>query len=277
MKLDKQTTEELKDNGSLLEGEESEAFKLASEEKPEDDSDWNPEFDEDGNLIETDEEDSETEEPYKDDFTPEDEAEEQPLKEKKSLPPAERKIVEMKKELALKEKRIRELEATRQQEETEKQKEDITKSFVEKGYDEKTAKTMTETELRLKQLEESQTELLFLKNNDALLQKYPAAKGNILSIIKNSKATGMTPEQICRGLYGGSPIPEHEQRATRAATGETDDAEEVKDVSNDSRTSILNTGISMTKEERNFIRNLEKTFNTTLKKEEIQRALKNRK
>jgi len=263
---------EKKKDDNILEGEESEAFKLESEKESSSDLDWEPKFDEDGNLIE-DDDSKDSDEPYKDDFTPEDEPEEQPIKEKKALPPAESKIINLKKELAAKEKRIKELEEAKQQEETEQQKADIVKGFVAKGYDEKSAKAMTETELRLKQLEESQTELLFLKNNTELLKKYPSAKDNVLDIVKKSKLTGMTAEQICRGLYGGSAIPEHEKRATKAVSGEIETIDDVEDISNDSRTIQSDSETTMTTSERNYIRLMESRFGK-MTKEEIKRALK---
>ncbi len=206
-----------------------------------------PKFDSEGNLLESadDEPEEETDvddepelevedddEPdadeaeydYEDEEPePEDEDEEEPVKArgKKKLSPAEIKVINLKKE----NKRLLEQQRKAEEElaakEAQKERENLKNKYIEDGYDEDTAENMSKTELRLKQIEEKADLFEFKEQNQSVFSKYPEAARDIRSIMRNSKVTGMTAEQICRGMYGSPSMSRNEESAMLSAKGES--------------------------------------------------------
>lgn len=101
-----------------------------------------------------------------------------------------------------------------------KERESIKQKLLDQNYDPDVAEKMAADEIRMRSLEEKQAILDFRDSNESLFAKYPQARSEATSIMRNSNATGMTPEQICRGLYGSpKPANDLEQRAIDAVRG----------------------------------------------------------
>lgn len=189
-----------------------------------DDDDENDDFDdsdddfsskiEDDDLDDLDDDAEDTEDEPEPDDKPE------PKHQKKSskkLTPAEIKLINLKKELAKVTKRNSELEKLQQQKELDKERVSIKEKYQEKGYDEDTADVYAQNEIRMKQLEERQQIFDFREENEDVFRIYPQAKADAATIMRNSKLTGMSAEQICKGLYG--EVSERETRAINAVKG----------------------------------------------------------
>ena len=191
------------------------------------------EFDEEGNLIGLDDNEPVEDKPVVDDadkqaqptqVVPEVKPEVQQSdkdKANKSPSPADIKVINLKKENKALQQQLAEALKVRQAQELEQEKERLRSSYVEQGYDADTAKTMSANEIRLRQLEDQLQLANFREENSDILALYPEAKANISSIMKNSKLTGMTVEQICKGLYGTPTVPDYENRALMAAKGQS--------------------------------------------------------
>lgn len=130
----------------------------------------------------------------------------------------EMKIIAQKKEIKKLQKERDELRKKEQQKVLAKEKEQLKQKFISEDYDEDVAEKMANDELRIRQLEERQALLDFRDENETLFDKYPQAKVNAMKIMQSITATGMTAEQICRGLYGApKPANDMEQRALDSA------------------------------------------------------------
>lgn len=173
------------------------------------------EGDDSDELEDTEEEDADEEET--------DDIEEEPVKSKKEggkLSKAEIRLIELKKQNKQLQKDKQELEARVAEKAKASEKEALKQKFISEDYDEDVAEKMANDELRIRQLEERQAVLDFRDANDDLFAKYPQAKAQAQTIMQNIRATGMTAEQICRGLYGAPKAAnEIEQRAIDSAKG----------------------------------------------------------
>lgn len=133
---------------------------------------------------------------------------------------AEIKVINLRKENQRLLREKQELES-RLAEKSQKQEKDTLKAaLVEKGYDEETAERRADEELRIRRIEERQAILDFREENEEVFAKYPQAKQEAKRILQSVTATGMTALQVCRGLYGESARPAHEERAIQAARGD---------------------------------------------------------
>lgn len=96
----------------------------------------------------------------------------------------------------------------------------ITQSLKDKNFEDDAAIEMA-TDRRSVEKLVARTEVLeFLIANRRVLDKYPEAVEDVATIAQRVKATGMTVEQICLGMYGGIE-PETVTRQRAAALGTT--------------------------------------------------------
>lgn len=139
-------------------------------------------------------------------------------KAKRKLTKAEKVIIDLKRqnrEL----KRQQAKEKDKQEQEAERKK--IYDKLVDDGMEESVAKVYADNELRVKQLERKQALLDFREYNADILARYPQSRDDIEIIMRNTKVTGMSVEQVLRGLYGASePYNDTEARALKAARGQ---------------------------------------------------------
>ena len=194
--------------------------------------DIDTEFDEDGNLIDNTDEGAETvtEDAQGTEETTEDiDTTETTAETGKKLSPAELKIIALKKEKQALEQQLKEKKETETKAQADADRETILNRFIEQGWEPDTAKVMTETELRIKSLEMKEAIMDFREANTEVFTAYPQAKADIATIMKKARLTGMTAEQICRGLYA-TTIPDNEKRALDAINGKS--TREVKDTTN---------------------------------------------
>lgn len=243
-------------------------------EKELDDLNEEPEEESDEDKSDTEEE-SETEETEEDDKQEEEPevVETKPYKSKK-LSPSEIKVINLKKENARLAKERQELLKQVEEKQTKAKKQSIVDEYIEKGYDEDTANLYAEQNIKLEQIEEKQEILDFREEHAELFNTYPEAKQDIKSIIKNSKATGMTPEQICRGLYGDEK--DSEVRARNSVMGKP-----TRNITEDKATRAMSSGhnkktIQLSSKEIKMKRILEKKFNggQQISNEEFKRLIR---
>lgn len=182
--------------------------------------------DDDGLEVDAlDEDDAEEELEYAEDVDEDesDDIEEEPVKSKKEggkLTKAEIRLIALKKENKQLLKEKQELEGRIKEKSLASEKETLKQKFIAEDYDEDVAEKMANDELRIRQLEERQALLDFRDENDSLFVKYPQAKADAKTIMHNMKATGMTAEQLCRGMYGTPKAAnELERRASDGAKG----------------------------------------------------------
>ncbi len=207
-----------------------------------------------------DEEDDDEEE------SDEEEEEEQPKpksKKKRTLSPADIKVIEMKKQQKRLLQKNKELEAKVNQKTQQQEEEDAVSKYIAQGESEEDARKLAATDLRFKSLEQRQERLDFREANEDVFAKYPNAKREVDRIMKAAKASGMTAEQVCRGLYGGSNIPDRDIRARASANGEysRDVNPNAGRLSNAQRTAQAVESMGLTAEERRHKTRLERIFN----------------
>lgn len=94
---------------------------------------------------------------------------------------------------------------------------DIKNEYIDKGIDEDTAERMAKQDMLFKKQEERLELLEFKEDNIDVIRKYPDAKKDLSRIMQNAKVTGMTVEQVCRGLYG-EEVSERERRVLNSVT-----------------------------------------------------------
>ena len=192
------------------------------EEMAEDDADEEDDGLEVDALDEDDAEDDEQDDTDTDELDAEEE-EPEPVKSKKEggkLTKAEIRLIALKKENKQLIKEKQELEGRIQEKSLATEKETIKQKLIAEDYDEDVAEKMANDELRIRQLEERQALLDFRDENDSLFVKYPQAKTDAKTIMRNMQATGMTAEQLCRGMYGTAKAAnELERRASEGAKG----------------------------------------------------------
>lgn len=214
---------------------------IVNQPKPEVDLD----LDTDEDVLEQldDEEVDDNEEEPDDAVEPEDdsEPEEQPkAKDKKVLSPAERAIVEAKREAKKLKQEKEELERKLAEREADKTEEDALYTKYLDEYDEKEARRRARDDMKQSSLERQIEVLTFERKNRKVLSQYPDADADLEKIMKASQTSGMTVEQVCRGLYGNVRT-EKELRALKALTDDSDDSEVNDSVSRAMRSAKPNT------------------------------------
>lgn len=177
------------------------------------------------------------EEPEEEDSEPE----EQPkAKDKPALSKEQKRIIELKREAKRLQQEKEELErqlAERQEAKTEE--ESLYNKYLEE-YDEKEARRRARNDMKQSNLERQVEALMFEKKNRKVLSQYPEADADLEKIMKASQTSGMTVEQVCRGLYGNVRT-EKELRALSALTDDSDDSEVNDSVSRAMRSAKPNT------------------------------------
>jgi hypothetical protein len=196
-----------------------------SEPEDEDEEDVGAETDEgdeesDEDVDTDDTEESETEEA-------EDESSEKPqpkVKETRKLSPeqakAEAKLVSLKKQLDARDNELRELRKERETASTKARELALSEQFGSEGYDKDTAQHMARTAIGQESLALKATMLEFRLDHAELLREYPDASRDIPAILERMEKSGMTADQVVRGIYGGTE-PERDKRARLAASGQT--------------------------------------------------------
>ena len=244
-----------------------------------DDDEDDDAVEEDDEQIESDTEVEETVETEEED-TVEDAKESKPKVEskKRGLSPAEIKLINLKKELAQAQKELIEKEKQLQVKANEQEKENLREELVKKGYDPEYAESFAESKIEIKQLKEKAAIADFKDENEDVFSKYPQARVNAATIMRNVQLTGMTAEQICIGLYGEKKVSDMETRAIKAAQGIS--TKEVKQETGSgyipsATTKTAGKGLSRTEqlEKREF----ERVFNQgkPLTEEEYRKSFKN--
>jgi len=255
--------DEPEESPDILDGEEEDVnFPLDFDDEGavfSDDEEDEEEPDED--QEEDEEEDSEEEEI--DESAQEEEQEEKPVVKTKQKSPAESKIVNLKKENQRLAKEKADLQKQLQDKQSASKLETLKTSYVEQGYDAETAAKYAKDDLRISQIEARQAALDFREQNEEVFARYPLAKANAQDIMQKATASGMTAEQICRGLYGKPELPAHEQRAREAAKGNsTRTVKDTPDTASASRNSgSLNRNDVLSPAEVKEKRALERMFN----------------
>lgn len=122
-----------------------------------------------------------------------------------------RKIIDLKSENKSLRKELEALKA-------ESRKAELIQKHSEK-YDDETAIEMAEREVREEQRDKRLEYLEFVALNSTELNRYPQARADADHIFEIVKSTGMTVDQVCRGLYGELE-PLDVRRAKAAARGE---------------------------------------------------------
>lgn len=263
---------------SIVEEIEDTAFADDMDVNDTEDFDDGIEIDDEGNFIVEDDEpedDEEAEEPAESDEeddtdVEEDEAEPaKPAKAKKKLSPAEIKLINLKKE-------NQELKRKMREKQEKKEAEALVSKYVDQGYDEDTAKRYASQDVETNKLKQEVELLRFERENAKVFEKYPEAADQAQEIMEKSKLSGLTVEQICRALFTRD-MPEYEERALRAARGES--VRDVKEPQSTGRQYTESVRESLTREDRAYIRAIEKAINhgKPLSKEEVEIALKRRK
>lgn len=138
--------------------------------------------------------------------------------------------------------------------------EELQKKYVSAGYDEEEAKVKAKEEVRQNRLEERLEQLEFKDTNYTVFQKYPKAVAEMSKVMRAVKASGMTVEQVCRGLYG-APVPEAERRAKAAVTGELGGNTPSDNVANATRSSKPVPKTTLSDKEIRAKREIEKMYN----------------
>lgn len=138
----------------------------------------------------------------------------------------------------------------------------LAKKYVEDGYDEKEAKSKAKADTRQDTIEKQLEMLMFEKKNRRTLEMYPDYDMDLDRIMLAVKTSGMTTEQVCRGLYGDSKEIERERRMVKAITSTgSDDSRQNTSVAKAMRTAEQPKKSSLTQDQLRAKRILEKTVN----------------
>ncbi len=89
---------------------------------------------------------------------------------------------------------------------------------MEKNFDDDAAQVLAQSKASLEALTAEVELLKFERTNRAVLEQYADAEKDIALIAARVKATGMTVEQICHGMYDALE-PEEVRRQKASATG----------------------------------------------------------
>ena len=215
-----------------------------------------PDLDED---LDTDEDvleqldDDEIDEPEESDEPEEEQEDSEPeeqSKPKTALSKEQKRIIELKRE----NKRIQQEkeEAERQlaeRQETKTEEDSLYNKYLDE-YDEKEARRRARGDMKQSNLEKQIEALTFERKNRKVLSQYPQSDADLDKIMNASQTSGMTVEQVCRGLYGIART-EKESRALSALTDDSDDSEVNDSVSRGMRSAKQNTKkASLTQEQQ---------------------------
>jgi hypothetical protein len=137
---------------------------------------------------------------------------------------------------------------------------ELAKKYLDDGYDEKEAKAKAKSDVKQSTIEQQLEMLMFEKRNRRVLEQYPESDNDLERIMVASKASGMTVEQVCRGLYGDTQDIESERRAVKGIIG-TDDAKQNASVAKSMRSAIPPKKSSLTQDQLRAKRLLEKSVN----------------
>lgn len=137
---------------------------------------------------------------------------------------------------------------------------ELQKKYISAGYDEDEAKVRAKSEIEQTRLKEDMEQLKFQISNQELFRKYPKAQAELTKVMKAVQASGMTAEQVCRGLYGVQ-TPVQEQRAKDAVLGKLDNTDTDNGVATATRTASPKQKISLTESQIRMKQQLEKTYN----------------
>lgn len=243
------------DDGNLvLTDEEKECIEGEQSEGEQEDVD----NDDDGDNTDAEQEDS-SQEPDEDvaKKKPQDTVKPTPDKSNKSISKEQLKIINQKKELQKVLAEKRELEERLSKIDGEQKKSELIKKYVDEGIDEDVAKKYAEQELRNSQIEEKLEIIDFKETNYELLEKYPQARQDVKTIIRNSKLTGMTPEQICRAMYADTQS--YEQRLRKEMVSGT--PKQPQSIESVARGAVKKESATLSASDRAIKQRLEKMFN----------------
>lgn len=190
------------------------------------------------------------------------------------------KIVALKRENKRLAEQNRQLAAEKQKQDDAKNRETLIAQYKEKGYDDDVAARNADSDVRMGRLETRLELQDFREENYEVLRQYPDAKADLQVIMQRVKATGMTAEEICRGMYG-QPEPAADSRARAAAKGQSTRSVEQDDtVSSAMRGSARQESISLSLEQqaqKRFLENVtgrkysDKEFMSVSKKHNLRR------
>jgi hypothetical protein len=152
------------------------------------------------------------------------------------------KLINLKKENQALATKLKQKESADNAIRLEQEQEALKAKFIEEGYDSDTAKNMSATEVRMKQLEEKTAKYDFMEENEDVFKRFPQAKADVIKIMNNSKLTGMTAEQICKGLYNDE-TPAYEKKNLKAVKGESE-PKDTKPNLNSARQTTSNDGLT---------------------------------
>jgi sulfur relay (sulfurtransferase) DsrC/TusE family protein len=167
----------------------------------------------------------------------------------------------MKKDLQRVQQEKRELEERISKIDSEKRKSEIVKKYVMDGVDEEVAEKYAAQEIRNDMIEEKLEIIDFRESNYDLLQKYPQARQDVKTIIKNAKLTGMTAEQICKGMYADAETPSYQQRIRQQMTDKTSDSTNQTSTEAAARASIPKQSGVTSASDRQMKARIERMFN----------------
>jgi hypothetical protein len=218
-------------------------------------------------LDEQDDDDSEDEELAEIlDDGEDDSQESEPLKadEQKAKPSTkqDRKIQALKNQaLKLQGEKV-ELERKLAEKKEVEKKVELVKKYVDKGLDESDAEERAERDIEQDTIKKQLAVLMFEKQNRRFLEKYPQADSDIDRIMSAVKNSGMTVEQVCRGLYG-TEVPESEKRAIAALTDTGTQPEQKGTIANAMKSATTPQRSKLTQQQLDLKRYLEKKYKLT--------------
>jgi hypothetical protein len=137
----------------------------------------------------------------------------------------------------------------------------LAQKYVDDGYDEKEAKTKAKADVRQDTIESQLELLMFEKKNRRVLAEYPDSDDDLDRIMTAVRASGMTVEQVCRGLYGDSRDRDREQRAVKGVLGTDNATAQDASVAKSMRSAIPPKKSSLTQDQLRAKRLMEKNFN----------------
>ena len=177
-------------------------------------------------------------------------------KQSKPLSKEESKIVALKRQNQKLLEDYRALHDKLEEVENIKKQSQLKSQYVDQGMDEEQAEKQASKDVLLDK-QNARLELLEFKyDNDDVLRNYPESKKDLARIMTNVKATGMTVEQVCRGLYGlGEPT--RETRAKKAATGEIEEDMSTPSVASAQRASTSTATVALSKRDLEAKRDFE--------------------
>lgn len=146
--------------------------------------------------------------------------------------------------------------------------EQLVAQYLEEGHDEREAKKLAKGDVKQSNLEKQLEILMFEKTNRRVLAKYPDSDADLERILKATQASGMTVEQVCRGLYGVE-VPAREKRAVAALLDDGDNEQADNTVSKSIRTAAPPVRTKLNPEQLQVKQYLEKKYKRTLTEQEV--------